>query len=98
VNTVGNRSSTSDGVRVDDTDPYCRIADGQRVWFVEGTEPADDQLLLTDERTGHQVAVSHAAWNALIGAVAYFQNSHCETCPNVSLDAPNDFVLIPGLD
>lgn len=85
-------------VSVDDTDPSCLIADGQRVWFVEGPEPIDDRLLLTDERTGHHLVLNHSAWNSLISAVAYFQNAHCETCPNVYLDTPNDFVLIPGDD
>jgi hypothetical protein len=68
------------------------------VWFVEGSAPADDRLLLTDEVTGQQIVIGHAAWNALIGAAAYFQQLHCEVCPGVTLDAPNDFVLIPGLD
>jgi hypothetical protein len=88
----------TEGADVDETAPSCQIAPGQRVWFVEGVEPEDDRLLLTDERTGSQVFIDHAAWNALLGAVAYFQVPHCEVCPNVFLNEPNDFVFVPGLD
>lgn len=83
---------------VDDTDPSCQIAAGQRVWFVEGSDPSDDRLLLTDADTGQQVVIGHAAWNSLLAAVAYFQRMHCESCPDVTLDAPNDFVLVPGIE
>jgi hypothetical protein len=94
---VADQNRASDGVSIDDTYPSCQITNGQRVWFVEGAEPEDDRLLLTDEHTGNQVSIDHTAWNALLGAVAYFQEAHCEACPNVSLAEPNDFVLIPGL-
>lgn len=87
-----------DASKVDVSDTSCQIAPGQRVWFVEGAEPAADKLLLVDDDTDQRVVIDHATWNPLISAVAYFQQVHCESCPDVTLEAPDDFVLIPGID
>ncbi len=87
-----------DALEVDDSGPSCQITSDQRVWFVEGAEPAEDKLLLTDDDTNQRVVIDHGTWNPLVSAVAYFQQMHCEACPDVTLDAPDDFVLIPGSD
>lgn len=87
-----------DELQVDDSDPSCQIASGQRVWFVEGAEPPDDKLLVADEETNQRVVIDHATWNPLLSAVAYFQQMHCESCPDVTLAVPDEFVLIPGIE
>ena len=96
--TPNSDGARSERLQVDDTDPSCQIALDQRVWFVEGAEPEDDKLLLVDHGTGQQVVINHETWNSLIAAVAYFQQMHCDDCPDVTLAVPKDFVLVPGED
>ena len=56
------------------------INDHQRVAFVEGAQPNEDRLVITDDAAGTQIAIDHSSWAALSAAIEYFHRAHCEDC------------------